>query len=87
MSQQSKNNGAGVASLICGIVGFFFNPLGLVPLAAIITGIVGIAAKDKPKGMAIAGLILGLVAGCSQIFMDVFITAITAGLGFFAFFI
>jgi hypothetical protein len=56
-----KTNGAAIASLVCGI-------LGCVPfvtsLAAIILGVVGIGGSRKTgsgKGMAIAGIILGIL--------------------------
>jgi hypothetical protein len=56
-----KTNGVAIASLICGI-------LGCVPfvtsLAAIILGVVGIGSARKTgsgKGMAIAGIILGIL--------------------------
>ncbi|MHA1987763.1 MAG: hypothetical protein ACW98D_14095 [Promethearchaeota archaeon] len=63
----------GIISLICGILGFFgwllfaLIPIVLpysgyyIPAAAIIFGIIGIIADDS-KGMAIAGLILGILA-------------------------
>jgi hypothetical protein len=47
-----------VASLICGILGFF-SPLSIL---AIIFGAIGMGRKDNPKrGMAIAGFVLGVV--------------------------
>ena len=62
----------GILGLICGILGFFgWLLFALIPIvlpysafylpgAAIIFGIIGIIA-DESKGMAIAGLILGIV--------------------------
>jgi hypothetical protein len=63
MQPQRKTSGAAVASLICGI-------LGCVPfitgLLAVILGIVGLKATKDPRytgrGMAIAGLVLGLLS-------------------------
>jgi len=59
----------GIIALICGILGFFAwillasLPFGIyyVPGAAIVFGIIGIIA-DESKGMAIAGLILGILS-------------------------
>jgi prepilin-type processing-associated H-X9-DG protein len=57
-------SGWAVASLITGIVSFCVPVLG--SLAAIITGIVGIVKTSRPRvggrGMAIAGLVLGLLS-------------------------
>ena len=59
----SKLSGAAVCSLVCGLV--MCIP-GLTGLAAVITGIIGIAETSKPtvrgRGMAIAGLVLGIVS-------------------------
>lgn len=57
----SRTSGAAVASLVCGLV--LCIPV-ITGLVAIITGIVGIVETGKPavkgRGMAIAGLILGI---------------------------
>ena len=62
----------GIIGLICGILGFFgWILFGLIPIvlpysafylpgAAILFGIIGLFA-DESKGMAIAGLILGIL--------------------------
>jgi hypothetical protein len=59
----TRTSGAAVCSLVCGLV--MCIP-GLTGLVAIITGIVGIAETGKPgvrgRGMAIAGLILGILS-------------------------
>src|ERR1700728_2634584 len=63
MPGASRTSGAAITSLVCGL-------LGCVPLVtgvvAVITGIVGISATSNPavkgRGMAIAGLILGLIS-------------------------
>ncbi len=72
-------------SLILGITAFFCNPLYLMPIAAIVLGIVGIVNGGSRKGLAIAGLICGLVAIPVQIFLDTFagtfVTLITGGVG------
>ena len=59
----------GIIALLCGILGFFgwilldTLPYGFfyLPGAAIVFGIIGIIA-DESKGMAIAGLILGILS-------------------------
>jgi hypothetical protein len=59
----TRTSAAAITSLICGIIGLCF---GLAALIGIITGIVGIVATKNPtvkgRGMAIAGLVLGLIA-------------------------
>jgi uncharacterized protein DUF4190 len=59
----TKTSGAAVCSLVCGLV--MCIP-GLTGLVAVITGIIGIAETGKPavkgRGMAIAGLILGILS-------------------------
>src|SRR5687768_11769373 len=59
--QAPRSNGAAVGSLICGLLGC----LGITALAAIILGILGIKKAKDPqvggKGMAIAGLVLGIL--------------------------
>lgn len=49
---------AGIASLSCGIAGLFFV---LLTIPAIIFGGIGLARNRRFKGMAIAGLILGVL--------------------------
>ena len=72
-----------IAALICGGVGFIFNPMYLVTLAAIILGIMGIVnAKDGPKGMAIAGLVLGCIALPIQLVTDTILSVFTFGASF-----
>jgi hypothetical protein len=59
----TRTSGAAVCSLVCGLV--MCIP-GLTGLVAVITGIIGIAETGKPgvkgRGMAIAGLILGILS-------------------------
>ena len=75
----NNSNGVGLASFICGLACFICNPLYLVCLAAIILGIVGLCQAGKPKGFAIAGLILGIVGTGAQLIFDI----LTMGIGFF----
>jgi len=61
----TRTSGMAIAALVMGIVGFiFFGPLAIL---AIIFGAIGIGqtGKDptlKGKGMAVAGLVLGIIA-------------------------
>ncbi|MBA7578872.1 hypothetical protein ES708_20738 [subsurface metagenome] len=61
-----KTSGFAIAALVMGIVGvIFFGPLAIL---AIIFGAIGISqiGKDpslKGRGMAVAGLVLGIIAG------------------------
>ena len=50
--------GFGIAALCCGILGFFFLPFLLGP-CAIVFGALGL--RNSGRGMAIAGLILGII--------------------------
>ncbi len=63
-------------ALITGIVAFFCNPLYLMPLAAIILGIIGIANGGSKKGMAIAGLVCGIIAIPVQIGLDLLASSV-----------
>ena len=62
-AEAPRNSGLAVASLVLGIVGFFFN---LLAVLAIIFGAVAIGQitknpELKGRGMAIAGLVLGII--------------------------
>jgi hypothetical protein len=59
----TKTSAAAITSLICGILGFC--TVGVSSIVAVITGIVGLVATKNPtvkgRGMAIAGLVLGIL--------------------------
>ncbi len=60
-----KTSGMAIAALCTGIVSFFINPLAIL---AIIFGWIGMSqtTKDpdlKGRGMAVAGLVLGIIVG------------------------
>jgi hypothetical protein len=61
----TRTSGTAVASLVCGLI--MCIP-GITGLVAVITGFIGIAETGKPgvrgRGMAVAGLILGLISLC-----------------------
>jgi hypothetical protein len=63
MPASTRTSGAAITSLVCGLLGCVPFVTGLV---AVITGIIGISATGNPavrgRGMAIAGLILGLLS-------------------------
>ena len=81
--QPKKAKGVSVAALVCGITCFFCNPCYIVCLAAIICGIVGIAtSKEEPKGMAIAGLCLGIAGIICQFIADAILSVFTMGTSF-----
>ena len=81
--KENKASGVAVASLVCGIAGFFCNPLSLVCLAAIVLGIVGLAtAGSRPKGTAVAGLCLGIAGAICQFIADLILSVFTLGMSF-----
>jgi len=53
------NKTFGILALVFGIIGFF--TLGITGILAIIFGAIGLS-KDEEKGLAIAGLILGIIS-------------------------
>jgi hypothetical protein len=70
--------GMGIAALCCGILGFFFLPFLLGPLA-IIFGALGL--KNRGRGMAIAGLVLGIIQVLLVVIVLLLVgAAISAGL-------
>src|SRR4051794_15751239 len=78
-----RKNGLGVASLVVGIVAAVFSLIPLVGMiafflgpVAIILGLIAFFLKNRKKGMAITGLILGVV---SLIIAGVMTAAISAG--------
>ncbi|MBY9009946.1 MAG: DUF4190 domain-containing protein [Candidatus Lokiarchaeota archaeon] len=84
----------GILALLCGILGFVgWLLFGLIPFdlpysafylpgAAILLGIIGLIVDD-PKGMAIAGLILGIIGIVFIIFIlpMLIVFLVLAGLG------
>lgn len=83
--QEKKSNGVAIASLVCGLISFFgcCNPFYLVSLAAIVLGIVGLTQKGSGKGMATAGLILGIAAILIWVVVDIILLPFTFGASFF----
>ncbi len=79
----NKNSGVSIASLVCAIVSFFCNPLSALPTVALILGIVGLAtANGRPKGCAIWGIVLSIIAAVLQLLADLVCSIFTAGLSF-----
>ena len=77
-----KDSGVCVVALICGIVAFIYNPLYLVSVSAVITGIVGLTGNRDSKGLAVTGLILGILAFLLQLVVDIVLSVFTFGLSF-----
>ena len=72
--QAGRTSGMAITSLVLGIVGLLFNPLSVL---AVIFGAVALSqiGKDptlKGKGMAMAGLILGIVIAAIWIILIIF---------------
>lgn len=80
-----EKNTIGMVGMILGILGFFFNPLYLVSVAAIILSIIGVCKKNAPKGLAIAGIILGGISMACQGIVDFLLTIFT-GIGIISIF-
>lgn len=79
-----KKNGWAIAALVCGIVSLCCcNPMYMVSLAAIITGIIGLMGNKGSKGMAITGIVLGGVAVLIGIVLDILLLPFTFGTSFF----
>ena len=53
-------NGFGIAAIACSFVGLFVFGL-ILGICGIVFGGIALAQKDKPKGLGIAGLILGVI--------------------------
>lgn len=70
-----------VLALVFGFLGFFFNPLYLISLTAIILGIIGHANQGSKKTLGMVGWILGLASLCCQLFFDLVCAAATCGWG------
>ncbi|MBR5515936.1 MAG: DUF4190 domain-containing protein [Clostridia bacterium] len=80
---QKQSNGAATASLICGIICYFCcNPFYLLSLTAIVLGIIGMSGDKPNKGMAVAGMILGVVSIAVCVIVDICLLPITFGLSF-----
>ena len=64
-SQSSKAQGApgiGVAGFVCVIIGLFVPVIGIVGLVLSILGYRQAKREDRPHGLALAGMIIGIVA-------------------------
>jgi len=56
---QSPPRGLSVTSLVLGLASIFFGFTFLVPLGALIFGIVGLKKEPAGKGMAVTGIVIG----------------------------
>lgn len=63
--EENKNNGLAIAGFVVSLVSLFINFAGIVGLIATILSAVGLAKSKelngKGKGLAIAGLIIGII--------------------------
>ena len=75
-----------ILAFVFGLVGFVFNPLYFISLAAIILGIIGQVNNISKKSLAIAGWILGIVSLIFQLAFDFICAASTCGVGAIAIF-
>ncbi len=77
--------GLGIASMVCGIIALVFScclyyisiPLSII---AVILGGVAIAKKNNGKGMAVAGLVTGIIALVPAILVIIFGSSILSAL-------
>ena len=71
-----KTSGMAITALVLGIISIFLNPLAIL---AIIFGAVGIAQTSRPevkgRGMAVAGLVIGIVVAAVWIILIVLFSA------------
>lgn len=81
--QPKQGNGLGVAALVVGIVAAVLSVIPLIGMAAfflgpvaILLGVIAFFLKNRKKGMAIAGAVLGII---SLIIAGVMTAAISAG--------
>ncbi len=80
--ERKTSNGVGLAALIVGVVSLVGSviPLlnyasGFLALVGIVLGIIGLILKDRPKGMALGGLIASVVALILSIVLAIVYTA------------
>ena len=64
---------AATASLVLGILGIFIRLLGIIPVSAIIFGLIG--RKSKNRSQAIAGIVLGAI-GTTMLVISVVVAAL-----------
>ncbi len=75
-----------VLAFVFGLVGFLFNPLYLISLAAIILGIIGHSNNGSKASLGMAGWILGLCSLIFQIAFDFICAVSTCGVGMISIF-
>lgn len=56
-----NNNGCSRGSLICSIVSFFIFPF-IFGIIGVVLGIIGISNQEDKQGLAIAGIIIGIIS-------------------------
>lgn len=75
--EKNKRDGLAVASMVLGIVSFVFGFIIIIPILAIIFGILG--RKSNKKGMATAGIWTG---GITLVLTIIFMILVFIGIGF-----
>jgi len=70
-----------VLAFVFGLVGFLFNPLYLISLAAIILGVVGHSNNGSKKTLGMLGWILGIISLFVQMVFDYLCAVSTCGIG------
>ena len=82
VQEEKKSSGFAVTSLILGILSIIgCNCLYLIPLLAVIFGIVALCTKQS-KGMAITGLVLGAVSLVLWPILDTVLSIFTMGISY-----
>lgn len=84
-TQKSPCSWACIAGFVLSLVGFIFNPLGLVSIIALIFGIIGHSHKGPKMGFGIAAWIIAIISFLCQLIVDSIITLFSFGLGIFCF--
>lgn len=77
----TEGDGLCIASLVLGIVAFFFNPFYVPAVLAIVFGAVGMGKNSSKQSMAKAGLICGVSALAWQFLLDLLLTIFSFGMG------
>ena len=69
-----------IISLICGIIAFPYNPLYLMSVGALVTGIIGLTGYRDSKILAVIGLILSVASFVVHLVVDFLIGFVLPGL-------
>ena len=82
--QEKKSGAINITSFVMSLISLLCcNPLYMLSIAAIITGIVGIVTGADKKGLGIAGLVIGFIAVAWGVLLDALLFPLTFGMSFF----